>query len=872
MSRLFPTCVLFALISFSTNAIAARHSRPTSNIPLALGINRNHLYYNRLEKELDNFRKDPPPNCSVEVFGSRKDIWIVTWTGLPGTIYAGEKYRLKILFPKEYPLKPPTVYFLQPAPVHAHVYSNGDICLSSIGSDYLPTASVSSFVLSIISMLSNAKEKRLPIDNHLQYLGLGYDAIDRAWRILHKDDINIAIDLDTSYKGPILQLHWPSRNESLRYNNSLSWTLPTNVYGWRAPSCRFNENESRHESSESHSKELMALFDASLFKQDKEDDGENSEEEGGDTEGSGDNSEDVPNKDSGDDAQHIDDSAPTLNKDESDHGKAKAAEEKSTRGLDDATSTDVHDNENTKADVDKHDTGPSLLEKRNRKKDKHDDEDNEKQNIDDIYDIDDALSALGVEYDTSDNSLLDDITGDEISPNDTTVDSDEDDDKNKLRRNIKPDYPQSQNTTTDVSPGDDTLKKSKGKRKKHKKKQEATTASSASFDLDDILSDSSTENNDDSSLLDDVDEKSSDDSSVLDGLDDNSLLDDVDEKSSDDSDNNSLLDDSDDISSDETDDSSVLDDSDEKSSDDSDEKSSDDSDEKSSDDSDNNSLLDDSDDISSDETDDNSLLDDVDEKSSDDSDNNSLLDDSDDKSSDDTSEEEPSEPPSTTAKLAATISLSTAFNSQTSNNQSVKGATCTSFVAGTNLDKHSLLSRSFSLALKHLVRALNREKQCVLGLYGKPKCEVTLSLWIHFFRNYGTHVITRIVLGGKVSYERKEKTESTSKDRNVKATATAEVTKVNAEAKADYKDGEKESSKSTQGSNAFDMLGGNLMPKQEQGNIDAGWTNSIVESPMPISIELTPLALLFEHSGYKEHYYEALLHYAKSGIDKSSTK
>lgn len=103
----------------------------------------------------------------MDVHGSRNDIWIVTWTGLPNTLYAGETYRIKILFPKEYPFKPPTVYFLQPAPVHAHVYSNGDICMSSLGSDYLPTASVTSFVLSIISMLSSAKEKRLPMDNHL---------------------------------------------------------------------------------------------------------------------------------------------------------------------------------------------------------------------------------------------------------------------------------------------------------------------------------------------------------------------------------------------------------------------------------------------------------------------------------------------------------------------------------------------------------------------------------------------------------------------------------------------------------------------------------------------------------------------------------
>ncbi|KAK1443782.1 hypothetical protein BgAZ_206580 [Babesia gibsoni] len=145
----------------------SRPLRLGNSRPLAMGINRNNMYFNRLQKELMYFRQNPPPNCRLEVFGSRNDIWIITMTGVPDTIYAGEKYRLKILFPREYPLKPPIMYFLQPAPVHPHVYSNGDICMSSLGSEYLPTASVTSFVLSIISMLSTAKEKRLPMDNHL---------------------------------------------------------------------------------------------------------------------------------------------------------------------------------------------------------------------------------------------------------------------------------------------------------------------------------------------------------------------------------------------------------------------------------------------------------------------------------------------------------------------------------------------------------------------------------------------------------------------------------------------------------------------------------------------------------------------------------
>lgn len=96
-----------------------------------------------------------------------KDIrsWIVTVTGPPGTVYYGEKYRLKMEFPIEYPSRPPIVYFLKPVPRHVHVYSNGDICLNLLGTDWNPMLSAESLALSILSMMSSAKEKTTPLDN-----------------------------------------------------------------------------------------------------------------------------------------------------------------------------------------------------------------------------------------------------------------------------------------------------------------------------------------------------------------------------------------------------------------------------------------------------------------------------------------------------------------------------------------------------------------------------------------------------------------------------------------------------------------------------------------------------------------------------------
>ncbi|KEG05022.1 ubiquitin-conjugating enzyme E2, putative [Plasmodium vinckei vinckei] len=147
----------------------------TSNTPLKSNNNiQKHMRakYNlgnanyRIQKELHNFLKNPPINCTLDVHPNNIRIWIVKYIGLENTIYANEVYKLKIIFPNDYPLKPPIVYFLQKPPKHTHVYSNGDICLSLLGNDYNPSLSISGLVLSIISMLSSAKEKKLPIDNY----------------------------------------------------------------------------------------------------------------------------------------------------------------------------------------------------------------------------------------------------------------------------------------------------------------------------------------------------------------------------------------------------------------------------------------------------------------------------------------------------------------------------------------------------------------------------------------------------------------------------------------------------------------------------------------------------------------------------------
>jgi len=122
-------------------------------------------YTRRLQKELAEIQKSPPPGLSVQDVVSLQR-WTINCLGAPGSIYDGEKFQLQFTFPPNYPLESPEVIFVGPhVPLHPHIYTNGHICLSILYDAWSPALSVSSVVLSILSMLSSCTEKQLPPGN-----------------------------------------------------------------------------------------------------------------------------------------------------------------------------------------------------------------------------------------------------------------------------------------------------------------------------------------------------------------------------------------------------------------------------------------------------------------------------------------------------------------------------------------------------------------------------------------------------------------------------------------------------------------------------------------------------------------------------------
>ena len=109
----------------------------------------------RLQKELSEIQKDTPENCSAGL-NNTNDLfnWDATIIGPTETPYEGGIFYLKMLFPADYPFKPPKITFNTKI-YHPNINSNGDICLDILKDQWSPALSVSKILLSICSLLAD---------------------------------------------------------------------------------------------------------------------------------------------------------------------------------------------------------------------------------------------------------------------------------------------------------------------------------------------------------------------------------------------------------------------------------------------------------------------------------------------------------------------------------------------------------------------------------------------------------------------------------------------------------------------------------------------------------------------------------------------
>lgn len=108
----------------------------------------------RIQKELEEMTADPPSNCSAGPQSDNLFEWHGTIIGPGDSPYAGGIFELLILFPAEYPFKPPKIKFLTKI-YHPNINKFGSICLDVLNQMWSPALTIAKLLLSISSLLTD---------------------------------------------------------------------------------------------------------------------------------------------------------------------------------------------------------------------------------------------------------------------------------------------------------------------------------------------------------------------------------------------------------------------------------------------------------------------------------------------------------------------------------------------------------------------------------------------------------------------------------------------------------------------------------------------------------------------------------------------
>ena len=138
----------------------------------------------RIKKELIDFNKSPPENFYITP-KSETELYDLDagFIGPNNSPYEGGLFKLHILYPTDYPFKPPKCIFLTKI-YHPNINSKGEIFMDVLRDQWSPALTIEKILLSISSLLTDPNfEYPLVYENeHMKRLNRNqYECTAREW-------------------------------------------------------------------------------------------------------------------------------------------------------------------------------------------------------------------------------------------------------------------------------------------------------------------------------------------------------------------------------------------------------------------------------------------------------------------------------------------------------------------------------------------------------------------------------------------------------------------------------------------------------------------------------------------------------------------